>query len=99
MRAAAGTSLGTSSYNANSSHVQAQQTLNLRVGVRHNALEVSIFSNNITNAHAQFGNAGNGHTVCAVSNATCSSYVTDNPFVSEAFQRPRVIGAQANYRF
>ena len=94
-----GTSLGTSSYNFNTSHVQAQQTLNLRVGVRHDALEVNLFSNNITNAHAQLGNAGNGHGVCAVANATCSTYVTDNPFVPEAFQRPRVIGVQANYRF
>jgi outer membrane receptor protein involved in Fe transport len=95
-----GTSFGTAGYNANTYHVQSQQTLNLRIGVRRESVEVNIFANNLTDAHAQLGNAGNGHTVCtAAGGVTCSAYVTDNPFVSEAFQRPRTVGAQVNYRF
>ncbi len=95
-----GTSYGTAGYNANTYHVQSQQTLNLRIGVRRDGVEVNIFANNLTDAHAQLGNAGNGHTVCTTAGGpTCSAYVTDNPFVSEAFQRPRTVGAQVNYRF
>jgi outer membrane receptor protein involved in Fe transport len=99
-----GTSWGTAGFNPNTYHVQAQNTVNLRIGVRRDNVEVNVFSNNITNAHAQLGNAGNGHTVCsappaAAANKSCTSYVTDNPFVSEAFQRPRTVGAQINWRF
>jgi outer membrane receptor protein involved in Fe transport len=96
-----GTSYGTSSFNPFTYHVQAQQTLNLRIGVRRDAMEINIFSNNITDAHAQLGNAGNGKGVCnsSLGGPNCTVYVTDNPFVSEAFQRPRTVGAQINYRF
>jgi hypothetical protein len=94
-----GTSLGTAAFNYNTYHVQSQQTLNIRAGVRRDGVEVNFFINNATGAHAQLGNAGNGHGVCQANNATCSVYVTDNPFVSENFQHPRTIGAQVNYRF
>lgn len=94
-----GTSFGTAGFNYNTYHVQSQQQLGLRIGVRRDAVEIDVFANNITNAHAQLGNAGNGHTVCAVTSPTCAAYITDNPFVSEAFQRPRTVGAQINYRF
>jgi hypothetical protein len=96
-----GTSYGTSSFNPFTYHVQSQQQLNVRIGVRTQTFEVNIFASNLTDAHAQLGNAGNGKTVCnsATGGPTCSVYATDNPFVSEAFQRPRTVGAQVNYRF
>jgi outer membrane receptor protein involved in Fe transport len=94
-----GTSFGTAGYNFNTYHVQSQQQLGLRMGVRRDTFEVNVFANNITDARAQLGNAGNGHGVCSASSPTCATYVTDNPFVSEAFQRPRTVGAQINYRF
>lgn len=96
-----GSSYGTAGYNYNTYNVQAQSLLNLRVGVRRDKLELNVFVNNLTNANAQYGNAGNGHTVCnsATGGPTCAVYATDNPFVSIAIQRPRQIGMQANYRF
>ncbi|MGZ3275691.1 MAG: TonB-dependent receptor [Caulobacteraceae bacterium] len=94
-----GTSFGTAGFNYNTYHVQSQQQLGLRIGVRRDQFELDVFANNITNAHAQLGNAGNGHTVCTATSPTCATYVTDNPFVSEAYQRPRTVGAQINYRF
>ncbi len=96
-----GTSYGTAGFNPNTYNVQAQSTFNLRVGVRKDQLELNMFVNNLTAARAQLGNAGNGHTVCnsATGGPTCTVYATDNPFVSVAYQRPRTIGVQANYRF
>jgi hypothetical protein len=96
-----GTSYGTSSFNPYTYHVQAQSLLNLRVGARRDGLEVNVFVNNLTAAHAQLGNAGNGKSVCssATGGPTCTVFNTYNPFVSQAFQRPRTVGAQINYRF
>jgi iron complex outermembrane receptor protein len=95
-----GTSYGTSSYNPNTRFVPAQSQISLRVGVRRDSMEFNVFVNNLTNAYTQLGNAGNGHSVCtAAGGVSCSAYITDNPFVSEAILRPRVIGAQFNYRF
>ena len=96
-----GTSYGTGGFNPNTYHVQAQSQLGVRLGVRHDNVEVNVFANNVTNAHAQLGNAGNGQTVCnsATGGPNCTVYATDNPFVSAAYQHPRVIGVQANYSF
>jgi outer membrane receptor protein involved in Fe transport len=99
-----GSGLGTGGFNPNTYHVQSQSLLNTRIGIRRDGVEFNIFINNLTDARAQLGNAGNGHTVCAAStaaapNPNCATYATDNPFVSIAIQRPRTVGAQANYRF
>jgi 3-oxoadipate CoA-transferase alpha subunit len=42
--------------------VQSQQVLNTRIGVRREGVEVNMFVNNLTDARAQLGNAGNGET-------------------------------------
>jgi hypothetical protein len=96
-----GSSYGTAGFNPNTYNVQAQSLLNLRVGVRRDKVELNVFVNNLTDARAQIGNAGNGKTVCnsATGGPNCTVYSTDNPFVSIAVQRPRQIGLQANYRF
>jgi iron complex outermembrane receptor protein len=98
-----GTSYGTSGYNPFTRYVQAQQTLSIRVGIRNEKMELNAFVNNLTDARAQFGNAGNGKALCSTAAATtspaCTTYTQDNPFVSATYQKPRVIGVQANYRF
>ena len=35
----------------------------------------------------------------AANNQGCATYSLFNPFVSQAYQRPRTVGVQANYRF
>jgi outer membrane receptor protein involved in Fe transport len=96
-----GTSYGTAGYNPFTYHVQAQNTFNLRLGVRREGMEMNVFVNNLTAAHAQLGNSGNGKTVCnsATGGPNCTVYNTYNPFVSVAYQRPRTIGVQLSYRF
>jgi hypothetical protein len=98
-----GTSYGTAGYNPFTRYVQAQQQLSLRVGIRNEKMELNAFVNNLTDARAQIGNAGNGKSLCSTAAATvspaCTTYTQDNPFVGATYQKPRVIGVQANYRF
>jgi hypothetical protein len=58
------------------------------------------------------GNAGNGIGACAApirsaaggfsalgGGPGCTTYAAWTPFVQQTYQRPRVVGVQANYRF
>jgi iron complex outermembrane receptor protein len=98
-----GTSYGTAGYNPFTRFVQAQQQLALRVGFQKDKVEFDVFATNVTDARSQIGNAGNGKTLCSTAAATtspaCTTYTQDNPFVSAVYQKPRVVGVQANYRF
>ena len=95
-----GTSYGTSPYNYFTRNVNATYRVNARVGLRFdNGVDVNLYANNLFNARAKVGNAGVGRTNCAAGSVDCSVYSNFTPFVSQAFQPPRMIGFQANYSF
>jgi outer membrane receptor protein involved in Fe transport len=91
-----GVSYGTASYNPFTRFAPAQSQLSIRVGVSRDKMEVNVFVNNLTDNRAQYGNSGNGRTLCSTAAATtspaCNVYTQDNPFVSTTYQKPRVIG-------
>ncbi|MEI9889915.1 MAG: hypothetical protein WDN45_04095 [Caulobacteraceae bacterium] len=62
---------------------------------------MNVFANNNTTPMPSWATPSNGRSVCnsATGGPTCTVYNTYNPFVSEAFQRPRTVGAQINYKF
>ena len=90
-------SAGTSAFTPFQFTVSPRDVFNARIGVNFDRLEVNVFSNNLLDGKDTIENAGNGKTTC--NNVACSSYVGFNPFVNQAYQRPREIGVQANYRF
>jgi outer membrane receptor protein involved in Fe transport len=92
-----GTSYGTASYNYFTREVGPQTRFNLRIGGRFGDFDVNLFANNLFNARAKVGNGGVGRVGCGLSE-TCTSYAIFNPFVQQAYQPPRVVGAQVNYR-
>ncbi|MGZ3346918.1 MAG: TonB-dependent receptor [Caulobacteraceae bacterium] len=97
-------SYGVSVYNPFTRYVGSWDTLNLRAGVNFHSWDLNLYSNNIFNKFERLGNAGNGMSGCAASpsafaSPACSSFSVYTPFVTQAYQRPREIGIQANYRF
>lgn len=91
---------GTGNYNPHSNVVEATDMLNLRFGMHVKDVEVSVFANNALNSRDKVGNAGIGQTACSTTGpADCSVYNQFNPFVSQAYQRPRSVGIQVGYRF
>jgi len=97
-----GSSYGTGNFNPYTRNIPAVNTVNMRFGVNFpNNLEVNIYSNNILNDRGLTNAPGNGQSACnaATGGPTCSVYSNFNPFVSYSYQRPRVVGVQANYRF
>jgi outer membrane receptor protein involved in Fe transport len=98
-----GFSYGTSSFNPFTYHADSQDLLNARLGVRFDNIDLNIFANNLLNSRDELGKAGIGRTACSNAVATrtpqCTTYTTYNPFVAKTYQRPRVLGVQANYRF
>jgi hypothetical protein len=56
-----------------------------------------LYANNLLDDRQMIGNAGVGRVGCK--DVQCTSYATYTPFVTQAYQAPRVVGLQANYRF
>jgi iron complex outermembrane receptor protein len=105
-----GASYGVSQYNPYTRRVPAVNTLNARLGARLNAWDFNVFALNVLDSRtavvgAGGAPAGNGIGACNAPSAavpggaSCSAYVTWTPFVQQAYQRPRVVGVQANYKF
>jgi outer membrane receptor protein involved in Fe transport len=100
-----GPAYGVSQYSPYTRYVPSQNTLNARAGLRLSTWDVNVFALNLLDSRDKIGNAGNGIGACASpSSATpggpgCSVYATWSPFVQQVYQRPRVVGVQANYRF
>jgi iron complex outermembrane receptor protein len=92
-----GTSFGTSGYNYFTRNVPAVSYVNLRAGLRFEALDMNVYANNVLGDRQMIGNAGVGRVGCR--DVQCTSYATYTPFVTQAFQSPRVVGAQVTYRF
>ena len=100
-----GPSYGVSAYNPNTRYVAAQNLLNARLGLRLNTWDLNLFAINLLDSRNPVGNAGNGIGTCNAPTAAvpggpgCNAYVTWTPFVQQVYQRPRVVGVQANYKF
>ena len=74
--------------------------MNFRAGRTYRDIDVSVFARNLTDSHQAQGNAGNGVAGCQITGGTgCTVFNNFNPFVAQAYQRPREVGVQANYRF
>jgi outer membrane receptor protein involved in Fe transport len=100
-----GPSYGVSQYNPYTRYVGAQNILNARLGVRLEQWELNTFALNLLDSRQKVGNAGNGIGACNSPTSTvpggpgCTTYATWTPFVGQVYQRPRVVGIQANYKF
>jgi outer membrane receptor protein involved in Fe transport len=103
-----GPSFGVSQYNPYTRYVGAQNILNARAGLRLDSWDVNLFALNLLDSRQKVGNAGNGIGACSAPNLAtgsqgggpgCATHATWTPFVQQVYQRPRVVGIQANYRF
>jgi len=96
-----GPSFGAANYNPFTRQVGSQDLINLRAGVNLGRWDLNAFVNNVANSQDKMGNAGNGIGACnaTTGGAGCTVYGTFQPFVAQAYQRPRAMGVQANYRF
>jgi iron complex outermembrane receptor protein len=100
-----GPSYGVSAYNPYTRQVPSQNTLNARLGARLNSWDFNMFALNVLDSRSAIGNTGNGIGSCAAPSAAvpggvgCTAYATWTPFVNQTYQRPRVVGVQANYKF
>ena len=96
-----GPTFGTGNYNPFTRDVGATDQVNARVGVNIDQWDVNLFATNLLNGRDKVGNSGNGKGGCnaATGGTGCTVYSLFNPFVQQAYQKPRVIGLQANYRF
>jgi outer membrane receptor protein involved in Fe transport len=100
-----GPSYGVSQYNPFTRFIGEQNTLNARLGARIENWDFSLFALNLADSRYKIGNTGNGIGACATPTAAvpggpgCTTYATWTPFVGQTYQRPRVVGLQANYRF
>jgi iron complex outermembrane recepter protein len=96
-----GSTFGTGNYNPFTRNVVANNQVNARLGVQVDQWDVNLFASNLLNSRDMVGNAGNGKGGCnaATGGTGCTVYSLFNPFVQQAYQKPRVVGLQANYRF
>jgi outer membrane receptor protein involved in Fe transport len=97
-------SYGVAVYNPFTRYVGSWDTVNLRAGINFKSWDLNLYSNNLFNKYERLGNSGNGMSGCAAApspyaSPACSSFSVFSPFVSQAYQRPREVGIQANYRF
>lgn len=97
---ASGPSFGSTGYNALSHYTYAKDQLNLRLGVRFmKSLDANIFAINVFDSHAAVGAPTGGRT-CSYTSPDCSTaYTLFNPFITQAYQPPRRVGIQLNYRY
>ncbi|MGZ5985690.1 MAG: TonB-dependent receptor [Caulobacteraceae bacterium] len=108
-----GASFGVSAYNPFQRYLGSQNIVNTRAGVRVGTWDLNVYALNVLDSRQKTGtNAGNGITACAAPSLAagggfsslgggtgCSTYTNWSPFVGQLYQRPRVVGVQANYRF
>jgi outer membrane receptor protein involved in Fe transport len=97
-----GSSYGTGNYVPFSRSYPENDQVNIRAGVVWKNWDINAYANNLLGSRQKVGNAGNGETGCSTTapgNQGCSVYALYNPFVAQAYQRPRTVGVQANYRF
>jgi outer membrane receptor protein involved in Fe transport len=96
-----GSSFGTGNYNPFTRDVGSTDQLNARLGINIDKWDLSLYSVNLLNSRDKLGNAGNGRGGCnaATGGTGCTAYSLYNPFVGQAYQKPRSFGLQANYRF
>jgi hypothetical protein len=96
-----GSSFGTGNYVPFTRDVQESDQVNVRAGVVWKNWDLNAYANNLLDSRQKVGNAGIGQTGCstAAGNQACTTYSLFNPFVNQAYQKPRTIGVQANYRF
>jgi outer membrane receptor protein involved in Fe transport len=96
-----GPTFGTGNYNPFTRNVGAIGQLNARLGVQIDQWDVNLFASNLLNSRDAVGNSGNGRGGCnaATGGTGCTVYSLFNPFVQQTYQKPRVVGLQANYRF
>lgn len=90
---------GASAYEPDTRITDAAHQTNVRVGLRFQEYELSLFANNVFNDRPELTMAG-GRTGCAVATgAACSTYTNYNPFYTASTFRPRTYGLQAIARF
>jgi iron complex outermembrane receptor protein len=96
-----GPGYGTGNYNPFTRNSPVNDQLNLRGGISYRNWEVEAFAINILDSREKIGSAGNGQSGCntATGGPGCTVYSSFNPFVAQAYQKPRTVGVQANYRF
>lgn len=102
----AGASFGSAGFGTNffARENEARKQFNLRAGfTMDNGLDVNLFVQNLTNEDAFIsstaaGPHSDGRGTCTGAD-NCNTYSTFTPFVAQTFQRPRVYGVQANYKF
>ncbi|MCC6632711.1 MAG: TonB-dependent receptor [Gammaproteobacteria bacterium] len=96
-----GSSFGTGNYNPFTRDVGSTDQVNARLGINIDRWDLSLYSVNLLNSRDKIGNSGIGRGGCnaATGGTGCTVYSLFNPFVNQAYQKPRTIGVQANYRF
>ncbi len=96
-----GSSFGAVNYSPSTRNIPASNILNLRAGVTFGKVDLTAYSTNVLGSRQLTANLfGNGQASCTTAGSpACTAYGTFNPFVQEQYQRPRVIGMQASYRF
>lgn len=96
-----GPTFGTGNYNPFTRNVGSTDQVNARLGMQIDRWDVNVFASNLLNSREMVGNSGNGRGGCnaATGGTGCTVYSLFNPFVQQAYQKPRVVGLQANYRF
>ncbi|MBK7117491.1 MAG: TonB-dependent receptor [Proteobacteria bacterium] len=88
-------------YNPFTRDVGSTDQVNARLGINIDRWDLSLYSVNLLNSRDKIGNSGIGRGGCnaATGGTGCTVYSLFNPFVNQAYQKPRTIGVQANYRF
>lgn len=96
-----GSSFGTGNYNPFTRNVGATDQVNARLGIDIDGWNLNVYATNLLDSRDKVGNAGIGRGGCnaAAGGVGCTVYSLFNPFVSQAYQKPRSVGVQANYRF
>ena len=96
-----GSSFGTGNYNPFTRDVPSVDQVNMRLGMNIDRWDLSLYATNLLNSRDMVGNAGIGRGGCnaATGGEGCTVYSLFNPFVAQAYQKPRSIGLQANYSF
>jgi iron complex outermembrane receptor protein len=102
----AGATAGSSGFGTNffARENEARKQFNLRAGFSmDNGLDANLFVQNLTNEDAFIsstvaGPGSDGRGTCTGADY-CNTFSTFNPFVSQAYQRPRIYGVQVNYKF
>jgi outer membrane receptor protein involved in Fe transport len=97
---------GQANWNPDTSFVPKSELVNFRAGVTYQAIDFSLFVNNVTNSKDALGGGGGlgayngGRTGCApATGSACSVFTSYTPNVTYYTFRPREVGVQAIYHF